>query len=191
VGYVNTQLVKGYNLISNPLDNKGTGGNTIQTLFASLPGGSQVFHFAPGPNPGFRLAEVDLLSGEITGPAATDEVPPGDGVFVFMEAPGTITFVGEVKTGTGMTDAIPTGLSVQASQVPQAGTATGDLKFPAGEGDQISVWSEANQRYDTFTFSEILGGWDPRDPTIEVGEAFFVLNAGAQKNWVRDFRIDQ
>src|SRR6185295_14677723 len=97
VGYVNTSLLKGYNLIANPLDNKATDGNKIKNLFASLPGGSQIFKFNGTK---FDLAEVDLLSGEITGDAKDFTVVPGEGVFVFLppDAPAnsTITFVGEV-----------------------------------------------------------------------------------------------
>ena len=45
VGYVNTALKPGYNLISNPLDNKAANGNTIANLFASLAPGTQFFVF--------------------------------------------------------------------------------------------------------------------------------------------------
>jgi hypothetical protein len=187
VGYVNTPLVKGYNLIANPLDNKATDGNRIKNLFASLPGGSQIFKFNGTK---FDLAEVDLLSGEITGDAANLTVEPGEGVFVFLapDAPAnaTITFVGEVKTGA-LSTPIPTGFSVKSSQVPQAGTAS-SLSFPAEEQDQIFIYNEATQKYTAYSFS--LGAWEV-DPPIEVGEAFFVNNVNAAKNWTRTFNINQ
>ena len=189
VGYVNTPLVRGYNLISNPLDNKAQNGNQIQNLFASLPPGSQIFKFN---GTRFDLAEQDVLGGGITGAAATMTVMPGEGVFVLIpnDAPAqsTITFVGEVPSGN-LSNPIPAGFSIRASQVPQAGTAT-SLAFPAGEGDQIFVFNEATQRYSTHSFSEILGGWDT-EPQIEVGEAFFVNNVSGAKNWTRTFNINQ
>jgi hypothetical protein len=186
VGYVNTALVKGYNLISNPLDNKATEGNKIKNLFASLPGGSQIFKFNGN---GFDLAEVNLITNEIEGAAKETVVAPGEGVFVFVEAPATITFVGEVPTGT-LSNPIPTGFSVKSSQVPQAGKVTTDLTLPAAEGDQVFKFNKTTQKYDLFGFSDILGGWDPSEPTIDVGEAFFVNYPGAAKNWTRTFRVD-
>jgi len=190
VGYVNTPLIKGYNLISNPLDNKAANGNQIKSLFASLPGGSQVFRFT---GTGFQLAEINPITGEVEGPAATAVVEPGDGVFVFIpnDAPAnvTVTFVGEVKTGS-LSTPIPAGYSIKSSQVPQAGAATGVLGFPAADNDQIFRFNESTQKYETFGFTTLLG-WDPSDPTIEVGEAFFVNNLGAAKNWTRTFNINQ
>jgi hypothetical protein len=185
VGYVNTPLVAGYNLIANPLDNKGSNGagNQIKNLFAALPGGSQIFKFNGTK---YDLAEVDLLSGEITGAAATMTVEPGEGVFVKVDAPSTITFVGEVKTGS-LSTPVPAGFSIKSSQVPQAGTATA-LNFPAGEGDQIFIFNEATQKYTTYGFN--LGAWDT-EPNIDVGEAFFVNNVSGAKQWTRTFNINQ
>src|SRR5689334_13849488 len=50
VGYVNTTLVPGFNLVSNPLDNKT--GNTIQNLFGTgvqgtIPNNLTVYYFNP------------------------------------------------------------------------------------------------------------------------------------------------
>jgi len=188
VGYVNTPLVKGYNLISNPLNNTAANGNQIQNLFASLPPGSQIFKFN---GTRYDLADVDILGGGISGPAATMTVLPGEGVFVFVpsDAPAnsTITFVGEVMQGTALSTPVPAGFSIKSSQVPQQGTATA-LNFPAGEGDQIFVFNEATQRYATFGFN--LGAWDT-EPTIDVGEAVFVNNVSGAKNWTRNFTVNQ
>jgi len=113
VGYVNTALVKGYNLISNPLDNKTS--NKVKDLFASLPAGSQVFVF---DGTKYSNADSDVFSGEITGPAAETEIKPGNGVFVRVDAPTTITFVGEVPSGT-LSNPVPKGFSIKASRFPK------------------------------------------------------------------------
>jgi hypothetical protein len=181
---VNTDLVKGYNLISNPLDNKN--GNVVKDIFANLVPGAQIFVFNGTK---YDLAEVDLLGGGVTGVASTKAIPPGNGVFVFVDAPTKITFVGEVVSGA-TTTTIPAGFSIKASVVPTDGTAT-SLSFPAGEGDQIFTWNSATQKYTPYSFSAILGGWDPADPSIKVGEAIFVNNVGAQKNWTRQFDINK
>jgi hypothetical protein len=184
VGYVNTALVKGYNLISNPLDNKATGGNQIKNLFAGLSPGSQIFLFDPATAK-YDLASVDDFTGEITGPIADRELKPGEGVFVNAAAAGTVTFVGEVPAGN-LSNPIPKGLSIKSSQVPQAGTATA-LAFPAGDGDQIFVFDEATQKYKTSIYD--FGAWDV-EPSIDVGEAVFV-NSATAKNWTRTFNINQ
>jgi hypothetical protein len=182
VGYVNTTLVKGYNLIANPLDNKATGGNVIKNLFAALPEGSQIFRFDPATAK-YNLASVEF--GEISGPIADQTLLPGEGVFVNAAAAATITFVGEVPAGN-LSNPIPKGLSIRSSQVPQAGTAS-VLQFPAADGDQIFVFNEATQKYSTHIFD--FGAWDV-EPTIDVGEGVFV-NAVAAKNWTRNFVINQ
>jgi hypothetical protein len=186
VGYVNTDLVPGYNLISNPLDNKATDGNQIKNLFASLPLGSQIFKFNT-TTAKFELATVDDFTGEITGDAANQVVAPGEGVFVQVAAAAKITFVGEVPAGS-LSNPIPKGFSIRASQVPQAGAVSAALGYPAEDGDQVSRFNEATQKYDVFGFE--FGAWSPSDPTIEVGEAFF-LNSPTAKAWTRSFSISQ
>jgi hypothetical protein len=184
VGYVNTPLAPGYNLISNPLDNKATGGNVVKNLFASLPAGSQVFVFNGTK---YDSADVDVFSGEITGAAANLEVKPGNGVFVRVDAASTVTFVGEVPSGQ-LSNPIPTGFSIKASQVPQAGKASTDLGFPAADGDQIYIFNTATGKYTTY--SVVFGAWDPSEPSIDVGQAVFV-RTDAGKNWTRNFDISK
>src|SRR5688500_15579957 len=71
VGYVNTPLVPGYNLISNPLDNKT--GNDIQNLFKNgiqggvFPLGSTIYYYVPGT--GFDFVTWDEFDNAF-GPAA-------------------------------------------------------------------------------------------------------------------------
>ena len=182
VGYVNTPLVAGYNLISNPLNNTANNGNVISSLFATLPAGAQIFKFN---GTRYDSAEVDAFTGEVTGPAASMAVAPGEGVFVRVDAAATITFVGDVPQGT-LNNSIPAGFSIRSSQVPQAGTAT-VLQFPAAEGDQIFVFNEATQKYATSTFT--FGAWDPSEPSIDVGEAVFV-RTDATKVWTRIFSVN-
>jgi hypothetical protein len=186
VGYVNTALTNGFNLISNPLDNKATDGNQVKTLFASLAGGSQIFVFNNATGT-YATAQVDEFTGEITGTAATTVIAPGNGVFVRVDAAATVTFVGEVPAGQ-LSNPIPVGFSIKSSQVPQAGTAATQLGFPAAEGDQIFQWNEGTQRYTTYGYT--FGAWEPSEPTIDVGEAVFV-RTDAAKPWTRNFQINQ
>jgi hypothetical protein len=180
VGYVNTTLVKGFNLIANPLNNKTS--NKIKDLFASIPEGSVIYRFDPATAK-YNLASLEF--GELTGPIADQDLLPGEGVFVNAAAAGTVTFVGEVPAGD-LKNSIPKGLSIRSSQVPQAGTASA-LQFPATDGDVIFVFDEATQKFNSHNFD--FGAWDI-DPTIDVGEAVFV-NAVSAKSWDRNFQINQ
>jgi len=187
VGYVNTTIVPGFNLVSNPLDNKETGGNQIKSLFASLPFGTQVYRFN---GTGFDISTKDDLVGDYD-PAnfASAEVKPGSGVFVRNNttATHTVTFVGEVPQGSALTTQIPAGFSIVSSQVPQEGTATA-LSYVPAAGDQLYFWNETTQRYLICTFDPDFG-FDNALPTLAVGEAFFIRknNAGT---WVRNFSVN-
>jgi hypothetical protein len=185
VGYVNTALIKGYNLISNPLDNKATGGNVIKNLFAGSAAGTQIFKFNSATAK-YDLAAVDDFTGEITGTAADLTLVPGEGVFILAPAPATVTFVGEVPAGN-LSNPIPKGFSIRSSQVPQAGTVS-DLGYVAEEGDQISVWDEATQKYATHGFE--FGEWSGGIPALGVGEAAF-FNSPTAKSWNRTFDISK
>jgi len=185
VGYVNTSLLKGFNLISNPLDNKATDGNKIKNLFASLPAGAQVFFF---DGTKYSIAAVDEFTGEIGGDAAETVLEPGNGVFVRVDAPTTVTFVGEVPAGPTH-NPIPKGFSIKASKVPQAGKATVDLQFPKAVGDAIYVFDTAANKYSISSVDEFTGDWDT-EPTLQVGQAVFV-RTDAAKDWARNFDISK
>lgn len=187
VGYVNTPLVKGYNLISNPLDNKATDGNKIKNLFSQLPLGSQIFKF-DAATAKYVGANVDDFSGEVVGDAAELTLKPGEGVFIQSPEAKTITFVGEVPTGT-LTTTLTKGYQIVSSQVPQAGLVSA-LGFVPEEGDQVFQWDDATQKYVSHGFE--FGEWSGGEPNIDVGEAFFLNNnvTGA-RSWTRTFSIGQ
>jgi hypothetical protein len=129
---------------------------------------------------------VDDFTGEITGTAADLTLVPGEGVFILAPAVATVTFVGEVPAGN-LSNPIPQGFSIRSSQVPQAGTVSA-LGYVAVEGDQISIWDEATQKYATHGFE--FGEWSGGEPSLGVGEAFFI-NSPAAKNWTRTFDISK
>jgi hypothetical protein len=192
VGYVNTTLVPGFNLVSNPLNNTEPNGNLIRNLFASLPDGSQVYRFT---GTRFDIATKDELSGGWDGTAADQAVTPGQGVFVRLN-PGvnqTVTFVGEVPQGNPITINIPAGFSIVSSPVPQAGRP--DLAPPAGlgytpaDGDQLYFWNETNQRYSIHTYDAAFQAWDIDPPSADVGEAFFIRK-NAAGTWTRNFSVN-
>jgi hypothetical protein len=188
VGYVNTTLKPKFNLVSNPLD---AADNSIAKLFAGVPPGTQVYKFDPATAK-FTIAAFDDISNQFEPPSAGAlQVAPGEGVFI--RNPGTtdltVTFVGEVKQGS-LSNPIPKGLSIKASQVPQDGKITTDLGFPGKPGDQVFKFDPAGQKYTIFAFDDLINAWSPSEPTIGVGEAFFVRKANAD-TWTRTFNVNQ
>jgi len=183
VGYVNTTLVPGFNLISNPL--KATD-STIATLFKSTPVGTTVFKFIGTSFKSSTYDQDDLVfepNGDLT-------VVPGEGVFV--KIPGTanvtVTFVGEVSSGV-LSHALPQGLSIQSSEVPQAGTAE-FLQLVGEPNDVIFQWDTVGQKYKSSTFDQDDLVWSPALGTLKVGEAFFLQKKNAGKTWDRTFNIN-
>jgi len=181
VGYVNTSLKTGYNLVSNPLDNKAANGNTIANLFGSLPPGTTFFVF---DGTKYSSADVPDFGGAIEGPAANTVIAPGNGLFILAPSDTTVTFVGEVPSGN-LSNPIPKGFSIKASQVPQAGKITTDLGYTPEENDAVFMFNTAANKYTSATYQ--FGAWD-NEPTIDVGQAVF-LNSASAKSWTRNFDI--
>jgi len=122
-------------------------------------------------------------------PAAGNQiVNPGQGFFLQNVAatPITITFVGEVPQGD-LSVQYPAGFSLLGSQVPQAGKVETDLKLPAKSGDK--VYTFVNGAYETTKQKLPSGVWGGGEPTIQVGQGFW-LQAGAAGNWARSFSVN-
>jgi hypothetical protein len=189
VGYVNTTLVPGFNLVSNPLNNTEPNGNTIGNLFGSLPDGTQVYRFAGSK---FEIATKDELAGGYDPVSERNQtIMPGQGVFVKNNttANQTVTFVGEVPQGNLVVN-IPAGFSIVSSPVPQAGKVTPDLAFVPGNGDQLYFWNKTQQKYSIHTYDATFGEYDVALPTLDVGEAFFIRK-NAAGTWTRNFSVNQ
>lgn len=185
VGYVNTVLKPGYNLISNPLTAQN---NTINELFKGLPFGTQVFKFN---GTSFTTATYDDIDNAyLPASAGSQTVLPGEGVFVRngTSSDVTVTFVGDVPQGT-LSNPLPAGLSIRSSMVPQAGTAT-ELGFPGQPGDQIFQFDPVTQSYYTSTFDDIDNTFLPPLRPLKVGEAFF-LRKNTAGTWTRTFNVNQ
>jgi hypothetical protein len=193
VGYVNTTLLPGFNLVSNPLNN--TTGNTIQNLFGTgiqgtIPNGLLVYYFNPTTD-AFVTAGYDDIDGVfLPAPAAATVVAPGNGVFVLnpSSANVTCTFVGEVPQDAASNQDLPQGFSIKASTVPVEGTVVA-LGLPAAQGDLIYEWDAVNDRYVSASYDDIDQTWLPAVPNIAVGEAFFLFKAAAA-TWTRNFKVN-
>jgi len=179
VGYVNTTLVPGFSLVSNPLD---AGDNSVANLFPAVDG-MTVYKFADGS---YQIATYLDIFGEWDG---AFDLAPGEGAFVFnpTSAEVEVTFVGEIVDGT-KTNPIAAGFSIVSSIVPQSGGLVSALGFPQADGDQVFKFNTGSQSYEIYSYLEVFGEWDPSEPVVGVGEAFFV-NKPAAATWTREFSV--
>ena len=178
VGYVNLNIGNGFTMIANPLN---TTNNTIGSLFpASFPDFSNLYKWNEVTQ-GFDIATYFFGSWDL--PNIT--LNPGEGAFVNTTTPFTLTFVGEVMQGE-LTNSVPSLFAIRGSKVPQSGTTTA-LGLTVGDFDNLYKWNTANQGYDIYTY--FFGAWSPSEPTIAVGESFF-LNSNAPYEWTRTFSVN-
>ena len=179
VGYVNLSLATGYNMISNPLN--GTN-NNLNAVIPVAPDGSQIYIFDPVTQNYFSAATY-LGGWDVDYP-----LPPGSGAFMNVEAPTTITFVGEVMQGN-LTNALSANFQIKSSQVPQSGGLTTVLGYTPLDGDVVYTFNTALQQFNQ-PFTHLGGGvWDPAEPVIAVGQAFF-LQRSAAGSWSRTFSVN-
>lgn len=186
VGYVNKTLNPGYTMICNPFvvaDSK------VSTLIPVAPSGTTIYNF----NGSFVGTQFDDLAGAWTDPNLPLNL--GSGFFVqnVSGAPFTITFVGEVLTGTINNPPSVSGYQILSSKVPQAGTL-GALGLVPGDGDQVLRFDNAGNTFVGYSYDGLGGQWvsaapvDPvNGPSIDVGESFFYNNLASSATWTRVF----
>jgi hypothetical protein len=181
VGYVNLNLGAQFSLICNPL--KGTN-NLLSTILPVVPDGSQLLKWNASIQ---QFSDANVYTDGLGWlPDAT--LAPGEGAFINLPGPSTITFVGEVPQGS-LTNNLPPNFGLISSIVPQSiGIEAAGL--PAADGDQVLFWNPANQSFfDAIVFIDGLG-WLPSDPTPAVGQGFFYFNTGAARQWTRTFTVN-
>lgn len=184
VGYVNkTVPATGFALLANPLS---LATNTLATVLPDVPANTVVWKW----NGAF--AKYTMRSSG-WGTAGSTPVAPGEGFFVQNVAatPLTITFVGEVLTGT-QTVTINPGYNLLGSKIPQAGKIETELGVPVKQNDIVykfaGTYSSTTRRTDATPW----GANGVNEPVIDVGEGFFLLSkSAAATTWTRNFTIPQ
>ena len=185
VGFVNVTCPPGFSLIANPL---AAATNTVAALFPNAASGTTVYKFNPATG-GFISTTFSSFLGDWTDPTVT--LVPGEGFF-YKNPAGTAvtnTFVGNVQQGTLITS-LGSGFTLVSSQVPQQGLVSTDLGMPNDAGTTVFTYDNAGNAYSSFSFSSFLGGWAPSEPTIGVGQGFFVKRS-ATGSWSRAFNVNQ
>lgn len=183
VGYIRLEIPSGFSIIANQLD---SGNNTVGSLIPTAPDGTTIYKFTGN---GYSIVSFDELDGAWL-PDGDLTLNPGEAAFVrnVTTSPMTVTFVGEVPQGA-LSQQLPDGFSMQSSQVPQAGLVTADLGMPAQDGDTVYQFSNAANGYVINTFDGLDEAWLPAEPSIAVGEGFFLrkITAGT---WDRQFSVN-
>ncbi len=181
VGYVNLNIGTGFTMIANPLIATN---NTIGAVINPAPNGTQLYKWNQAAQ-SFDVATYLGFLGNWDQPNIT--LNPGEGAFIQPSSPFTLTFVGDVSQGN-LSNGVPTLYSIRASQVPQAGTVS-SLGLSPTPSEQLYKWNRANvpPSFDVYTY--VFGSWFPSEPTIEVGESFF-LNTGSPFVWTRTFSVN-
>jgi hypothetical protein len=186
VGYVNVSLPLAsgrsstFALISNPLNATN---NLLTTVIPAPPDTTRIYLFRSGS---FEIHEFSFGAWD-----SDTTINPGEGFFLELDNasasnPTVITFVGEVPQGT-LDNPLPSGFSLRASIVPQAGLLTADLGLTPGEGDRTYQYDRTTQAYDISEFS--FGAWDS-EPTVQVAESFWYENLNAAATWSRTFSVN-
>jgi hypothetical protein len=183
VGYVNTTLHPGFNLVANPLNALD---NSIGSLFVNFEGG------VPDGTTVYKLGSNDFISAtymEVTGQfeppeAAAETTGVGEGVWVFLPATTdrVLTLVGEILQGDICID-IPTGYSIRANLIPARSTVE-DLEIPYAEGDELYTYDTARRNFTVYSF-----GLSPDPLSIDVGQAFIYFHGAPATTWCRTFFV--
>jgi hypothetical protein len=180
VGYVNLSIPKGFSMIGNQFVQPSY---TLGTLIPNPPPSTVVYKFTPAGYLIYTFDDIDL----VWYPDANGTIPLGSGVFILAPSAFSLTFVGEVPQGT-LTTPTPKGFSIVSSQVPQAGTvSTLGLQ---GEPADVIYRYVPGAGYNIYTFDDIDLVWYPSEPSVGVGEAFFLLKNGSAANWTRTFTVN-
>jgi hypothetical protein len=132
------------------------------------------------------LNSYDADFGEWGTPDQT--LVPGEGAFILnpSDAAFTVTFVGEVPQGDVSVN-IPAGYSIVSSKVPQSGTL-GSLGYVPAANDTIYRFNNTTG-YQPASYDPDFQAWDPSEPSVNVGESFFVFKKAAG-TWTRTFSVN-
>ncbi len=211
-GYYTLVLPPGFTLIANQL-NAMT--NTVAMVLADqLPDGAVLYKLDPvtAQYSANRYNRYDPSQpGNWDDPS--QNLNPGEGAFLWIPGPSSVKLIilGELSQGT-LTLALPQGLSLASSIVPQTDILTADgvhtngvhggLAFPAADGDMIYRFHDATDIFgdplhrrltSQYSIHQWIGPnpggqWDD-PPIIGVGEGFIVLKREAVA-WVRTFSVN-
>ncbi|MEW6302898.1 MAG: hypothetical protein AB1705_05475 [Verrucomicrobiota bacterium] len=182
VGFINVEAPPGFSMVANQLS--GTA-NKLSDVLPAPPANTRVYKFN---GTGFDIYQFLGAPFNAWAPDGNATFDLGGGAFVSnpTASPLTLTFVGEVPQGT-LVNSLPAGFSIRSSMVPQAGGVSSALGFPAAANDRIYIFNGT-----TYDIYQLLGApfnaWAPQEPTVNIGQSFFVFKSNAA-SWTRSFTV--
>jgi hypothetical protein len=180
VGYVNIACPSGFSMIAHQFV---VPSRTLASLIPNPTPSTQIYKLGPS---GYQISTFDDIDLVWT-PDPNATIDLGGGVFINSPGAQTLTFVGEVPQGNLVTPT-PSGFSIRSSQVPQAGTVS-SLGLVGQPTDQIYKLGPSG--YQIYTFDDIDLVWTPNEPSVAVGESFFLNKApGGTTTWTRTFSVN-
>jgi hypothetical protein len=188
VGYYIVPISPGWNVVANQFI-PATNYNANSVLLGQAVDGSLLYRFNPATQ-GYYEAGTYFTgvgwyapSGNPNDPALN--LPLGDGVLIWTPQRWTNIFVGFVAQGY-LTNPLPAGFSLKSSIVPVAGGLETIIAFPAHPNDK--VWRGAPPVPSFYTFDELDLVWHPEEPSLNVGEGFFLYTTDPRL-WVWNFIV--
>jgi hypothetical protein len=216
VGYVNLSFTSGQLAASSAqLDADGTGTNNtiLSQLGTNLAKNTVVYVYNPGNNGGnggydtlqfTSLVHNGPLLWTLNGAnASTYPLNPGEGFFVLPANTTTVTLVGNVLQGslTNQYVLAQNKLTSLSSKVPVAGGLSSVLGYVATKNDVVYLYNPADNSgsggYDTYQFVPLVHNgpavWTlngaAAEPTLNIGQSFFLAPAAATPSWVQTFTV--
>lgn len=192
VGYINLTMKPGFNLVANQL--KASPNNKLDSVLPAPADENQVLKFANN-NYSIDIANSGSWFDNATGNPSTTTVAPGEGFFFYNAGAGdsSVTLVGEVTTGNGLTVPMASGFNLVSSIVPQALDLSLANGFPQVDEAQVLTFNPLTQNYNPILINQ-GGAWfnnetgDPAVASAAVGQGFFVFNPGpGNMSWTRNF----
>jgi hypothetical protein len=193
VGYVNASVIPGFNLLANPVV---TGTNGIGQVLPSVSEGTLVYKYLPNGSFNIDIFASGAWYDFNTELPSTTTLSPGEGFFVYASGSSTITFVGEVKTGTN-TVTLNTGFNLVSSVVPQRYELLSP-DFPAANG-MVHYSLNTNGTFTVSLYDTSVGWFDqdteaPRQvyssPDNAPATGFYLYNPAGTTPWTRTFNVN-
>lgn len=202
VGYVNVQILPGYNLISNPLKDTANPTAAINPALTNAPAladSSSLFGWDEGAQD-FTQPSIWVASESVWYDAggenlSTATVPRGTSFFIKNEGgAATLTLVGEVPQGQDVRAIIPA-YSFGADFVPVSQEISTN-GFPVADSSTIQTFDPTIGALGDYSQPLIgdSGGWldgngDPAVFAPQVAQGWLYSNPGSSANWTRNFTV--
>jgi len=181
VGYVNLSIPGGFSMIANQFVAPSY---KIKDLIPNPPPGTVLYLFSN--TGGYDVQTFDDLD-LVWSPNPNATLNLGGGAFILAPSTFNLTFVGEVPQGT-LNTPTPAGFSILSSQVPQSAPVS-TLGLVGEPADVVYKFSNT-AGYVVYTFDDLDLVWSPNEPSMGVGESFFLLKSGPTRNWTRTFTVN-